>query len=70
MRRNFGLSKELFGLLLILAGGVVTIIGAVLAFPALLAVVFGGVTSGQGLGVLGLAPLGAFIMWLGTKLQG
>jgi hypothetical protein len=70
MKRNFGFTKELFGLLLILAGAVVAIIGAVLAFPALLAVIFGGVTSEQGLGVLGLLPLGAFFMWLGTKLQG
>jgi hypothetical protein len=70
MKRNFGITKELLGLLLILAGGVVAIVGAVLAFPALLAVIFGGVTSGQGLGVLGVLLLGGFIMWLGVKLQG
>jgi hypothetical protein len=70
MKRNFGFTKELVGLLLILAGGVVTLIGAALALPALLAVIFGGITSGQGLWTLGLLPLGAFIIWLGQKLQG
>ncbi len=70
MKRNFGITKELLGLLLILAGGVVTLIGVVLVLPALVAVIFGGITSIEGLGSLGVLLVGMFIMGLGNKLQG
>jgi hypothetical protein len=69
MKRSFGLTKDLAGFVLTFFGAVVAIVGAVLAWPALVAVVFGGMNSGHGLGVVFLIPLGLGIAWLGNKLE-